>query len=141
MTVRMATCSELSEDRAAISRLAKHYWDIEKNSPPLSVLFPWLPSFARKAKKKATKALYTMLLSYVNVRRKTSTESMEPIDFFISLGLSDNMIVGVSSSCDISIYMLMLQQTIIGIIFVGVVNTGVNCQWFVSVSYGAHKNV
>jgi len=54
-----------------------------------------------------------MLLSYVNVRRKASTKSMEPIDFFISLGLSDNIIV----------------ETIIGIIFAGVINTGANSCW------------
>ena len=100
MTVRTATCSELSEDRAAIKLLAKHYWDIEKNSSAVSLLLPWFPSSARKAKQKATMALYTMLLSYVNVRRKALTKSMEPIDFFISQGLSDNIIVGVSSSCN-----------------------------------------
>ncbi|KAF8802731.1 cytochrome P450 [Phlegmacium glaucopus] len=113
MTVRMATCRELSDDREAVSRVAKHYWDIEKSATPVSVLLPWFPSSARKAKQNATMALYNMLLSYVNVRRKASTPSMDPIDFFISQGISDDTIVG----------------TIMGIIFAGVINTGVNSSW------------
>lgn len=101
MTVRMASCRELSEDREAVSRLAKHFLDIEKNSTTASILLPWLPSSAKQAKKKATMALYTMLLSYVEARRKAPTPSMDSIDLFISEGISNNSIVGVNLPCDL----------------------------------------
>jgi len=113
MTVRMATCRELSEDREAVTRLAKNYWDIEKNGTPFSVLLPWFPSSAKKAKTKATMDLYTTLSSYVEARRKASTPSMDPIDLLISHGISNNDITG----------------TVIGIVFAGVINTGVNSCW------------
>jgi len=92
----MSTCRELSEDKEAVSRVAKHYWDIEKSATPVSVLLPWFPGSARKAKQKATMDLYNMLLSYVNIRRKASTPTIDPIDFFILQGTSDDTIVGVS---------------------------------------------
>jgi sterol 14-demethylase len=113
MTVRMASCRELSEDRDAVSRLAKHYWAIERNATPITILLPWFPSSAKKAKQKATMALYTMILSYVIARRKSSNPSMDSIDLFISRGLSNDIIV----------------ETVIGVIFAGVINTGVNSCW------------
>jgi hypothetical protein len=98
MTVRMASCRELSEDREAIAQLAKIYWEIEKNGTAVTVLFPWFPSFAKRAKKKATMALYNVFLSYIDIRRKSSTPSDDPIDLFISQGLSDDDIIVVGPS-------------------------------------------
>lgn len=111
MTVRITTCGELSEDKEAVGRLAKHYWDIEKSTTAVSALLPWFPSSARKAKTKATMALYTMLLSYVqDARQKASTLSIDPIDFFIAQGISDNVIVTVRLDCNqVSRYLLMLE--------------------------------
>ena len=98
MTVRLASCRELSEDREAIARLAKNYWEIEKNGTPITVLFPWFPSFAKRAKTRATKALYNTFLSYVDLRRKSSAPSNDPIDLFISQGLPDDIIIQVRPS-------------------------------------------
>ena len=95
MTVRMASCRELSENREAIDRLAKTYYEIEGYGTPVAILFPWFPSSTTRAKKKATKILYDTFLSYVDLRRKSSTPSNDPIDFFISQGLSDDKIIEV----------------------------------------------
>jgi hypothetical protein len=129
MIVRIASCRDLSEDKEAVTRLGKHYLIIEKNATPVTILFPWFSGSTKKAKQKATMALYTTLLSYVAARRKSPTPpDMDPIDFFISQGISDDTIVGVRPPYDFSRYVLMLQQTVIGIIFAGVVNTSTNCQ-------------
>ena len=95
MTVRMASCRELSDDREVIARLSKNYLEIEKNGTPVTVLFPWFPSFAKRAKKKAMMVLYNTFLSYIELRRKSSNPSNDPIDLFISQGLSDDAIIGV----------------------------------------------
>ena len=95
MTVRLASCRELSEDREAIARVAKIYWEIEKNGTPVTVLFPWFPSFAKRAKTKATMALYNTFLSYIDLRRKSSAPSNDAIDLFISQGLPDDIIIEV----------------------------------------------
>lgn len=102
MTVRMASCRELSEDRETIARLAKIYWEVEKYGTPVAVLFPWFPSSAKRARKKATKVLYDTFMSYVELRRKSPTPSNDPIDFFISQGLSDDDIIDVRPfDCDL----------------------------------------
>jgi hypothetical protein len=98
MTVRMASCRELSENREAIAQLAKNYWEVEKNGTAVTILFPWFPSLAKRAKKKATMALYNLFLSYVDLRRKSSIPSNDPIDLFISQGLSDGEIINVGPS-------------------------------------------
>jgi sterol 14-demethylase len=95
MTIRMASCRELSADKEAIDRLGQHFRDIEKNATPITVLFPWFPGSSKRAKRKATQALYDLLLSYVNLRRNASIPSSDPIDLFISQGLSDSIIIEV----------------------------------------------
>ena len=98
MTVRMATCRELAEDKRAVEELAQHYWNIEKSATPFATIFPWFPSPARKAKEKATLGLYNLLASYVKLRRNASTPSMDPIDILFAQGISDDNILGVSFS-------------------------------------------
>ncbi|KAF8804683.1 cytochrome P450 [Phlegmacium glaucopus] len=113
MTVRMASCRELSENKETVSRLAKHYWDMEKGVSAFATLLPWFPSPSRRAKEKATMGLYKILMSYVHLRRNASTLTSDPIDFLISQGIPNNSIV----------------EIIMIIIFAGVVNTGVNACW------------
>jgi sterol 14-demethylase len=94
----MATCKELSEDREAIARLTKSYMEIEKSGTPATVLLPWFPSFAKRAKRKATMVLYDTFLEFVELRRKSSIPSNDPIDLFISQGLSNDAIISVRPS-------------------------------------------
>ena len=109
MTVRFTSCRELADNGEAVVQLSKHYWDIEQNVTTATIILPWFPSSAKKAKEKATMALYSMLLSYVSLRRKSSTPTTDPIDLFISQEVSDNGIVEVSPTLDRSRYILMLQ--------------------------------
>ena len=96
----MATCKELSEDREAIARLSKNYLEVAKNGTPVTLLVPWFPSHAKREKRKATIVLYSTFLRYIQLRRKSSNPSNDPIDLFISLGLSDDAIIAVRYSCD-----------------------------------------
>src|SRR6267378_4260474 len=124
MTVRTATCRELAEDRGAVEELAEYYWNIEKSATPFATVFPWFPGPAKKAKEKATLGLYALLASYVKLRRNASTQSMDPIDILIAQGISDDNILGVSSSSCSQDFPHLFGQTIIGIVFAGVINTG-----------------
>ena len=128
ITIQFASCSGLSEDKATINWLTKHYLDIEKNTSPVFVLLPWLPSPAKKARQKAMTALYNMLLPYVEIWKKAKTSSMdlEPINFFISQG-SPTMIVGVSLPCNHLQSILLFHQIIMNVIFTGVHNAFINC--------------
>ncbi|KDR79795.1 hypothetical protein GALMADRAFT_136397 [Galerina marginata CBS 339.88] len=113
MTIRMATCQELAEDREAMDLISKTYWTLEQSATPVSLLLPWFPGPAKKAKEKATTALYTMFLKFVERRRNAATPSTDPIDILIAQGHSDQTIIG----------------TIMGIVFAGVINTGMNACW------------
>ncbi|KAG6899118.1 hypothetical protein C0993_000644 [Termitomyces sp. T159_Od127] len=113
MTVRLATCRELSEDKEAISQLAHNYWELEKSATPFALLFPWFPCPAKRAKREATQKLYDMLLKYVDLRRKATERTTDAIDVLISGGDSDDVIISF----------------VLNVIFAGVINTGMNVCW------------
>jgi hypothetical protein len=98
MTVRLASCRELSEDLGAVIRLANLYMTVEKSATPISLLFPWFPGPAKRAKDRSTKDMYCMLKNYVDIRRKADTTSIDSIDVLIHNGESDDNIVGVCVS-------------------------------------------
>lgn len=98
MTVRMATCRELADDKQAVKKLAQYYWNIEKSATPFASLLPWFPGSAKKAKERATMGLYHLIGSYVKLHRDASTPSTDPIDVLMAQGISDDNILGVSFS-------------------------------------------
>jgi len=98
MTVRLATCKELADDKQAVGKLEQLYWDIEKSATPFASLLPWFPGTAKKTKESATMGLYHLIGSYVKLHRDASTPSMDPIDLLIAQGISDDNILGVGFS-------------------------------------------
>jgi hypothetical protein len=98
MTVRMATCRELADDRQAVEKLAQLYWNIEKSATPFASLLPWFPGSAKRTKEKATMGLYHLIGSYVKLHRDAPTPSTDPIDVLMAEGISDDNILGVSLS-------------------------------------------
>ncbi|KAJ8523130.1 hypothetical protein ONZ45_g407 [Pleurotus djamor] len=113
MTVRMATCSELAEDKDAIKKLADTYWRLEKSATPVALLLPWFPGSAKKAKEEATTALFTTLAYYVGLRREAGASSADAIDLLFQEGCDDMTII----------------QFVLNVIFAGVINTGINSCW------------
>ncbi|KAF9522381.1 cytochrome P450 [Crepidotus variabilis] len=113
MTVRMATCQEIAKDVDVIKKIDKMYWDIELSSTPTRLLLPWIPSPSKKLGEKAMMGLYLLFLKYVQDGRAAGAETNDPIDVLIRNGDSDNDIV----------------EVIIGAVFTGFVNTGVNTCW------------
>ena len=97
MTARMATCRELAEDKQAIQVLRKHYFDMQQNYTPVSILLPWFPGPAKKLNTKATLELYFLMKKYVTMRRETKIPSSDSIDILIANGESDEVIISVSA--------------------------------------------
>ena len=98
MTVRMATCRALAEDWAAIDRLFRLYWTLEKSATPVGVLLPWFPSKASRDKKQANVEMYNMLYGYVDYRRSAQESGSDAIDVLIAQGEDNMSIVGVGQS-------------------------------------------
>ncbi|KZP30145.1 cytochrome P450 [Athelia psychrophila] len=113
MTVRMASCSELSTNYSDLDRMSELYWELERNSTPASLLLPWFPGKARRNKKEATRGLYNLIDHYVQLRRSAEVPSSDTFDFLIADGAEDKDIVA------------FVQE----MIFAGAINTGMLSCW------------
>ena len=96
MTVRMASCAELAADFKTVEEIQELYWQLEKSATPTSLLLPWFPGTARKRKERATKAIFTKLHDYVELRKNAAVPSSDSIDLLLGKGLSSSEIVEVS---------------------------------------------
>jgi len=97
MTVRLASCRELAEDHAAVTKLSNLFLALEKSATPTNLIFPWFPGRDKKAKDQSTKDMYIMLSKYVNRRRKAEVLTLDAIDIMICQGYNNDNIVGVCS--------------------------------------------
>ena len=96
MTVRMASCAELGSDFKAIEEIQELYWQLEKSATPTAQLLPWFPGPAKKRKERVTKALYTKLHDYVDLRKNAAVPSSDSIDVLLGQGAPTTEIVQVS---------------------------------------------
>ncbi|KAA1475253.1 cytochrome P450 [Dentipellis sp. KUC8613] len=131
-TVRLATSRALAASPHTLQRMQALYWTMERSATPAALLLPsWVPSRARRAKARATRELYELVLRFVErcrerVERGTEGEGEEggegvegegegadAIEVLIRNGDSDAAIVGF----------------VLGVIFAGVINTGMNACW------------
>ncbi|KAJ7141246.1 cytochrome P450 [Mycena epipterygia] len=113
LTVRLASCRELAEDKGAVSRMSQLLDNIEKNTTPASLLLPWLPSPARKAKQENNLAIFELVKSFVEIRRAASVRSSDAIDVLLGAGLGPENVV----------------EFVLGLIHVGFINTGFIVTW------------
>lgn len=96
MTVRMATCRELSQDKAATEKVAELFWTLKRSATPMALLLPWIPSPSKKMNKVASTELYNHVVKYVQGRRAAGATTADAIDILIRNGESDPQIVQVS---------------------------------------------
>ena len=96
MTVRMATCAELAADFKTIEEIQELYWQLEKSSTPTALLLPWFPGPARKRRERVTKALFTKLHDYVELRKNAAVPSSDTIDVLLGQGVPTSETVEVS---------------------------------------------
>jgi hypothetical protein len=96
LTVRMGSCHELADDPKAVARLSHLLDVVEENSTPASLLLPWFPSPARRARNAALHDLSAMMGSYVEMRRTASVRTSETIDFLLDAGCNPESITQVS---------------------------------------------
>ncbi|KAJ8474302.1 hypothetical protein ONZ45_g15988 [Pleurotus djamor] len=113
MIVRMATCSELAEDKEAVTQLSDNFEKLERNATLLSLLLSWFPGSAKKAQREATAAMFNTIDHYVDLRRKAGASSAEAIDMLLQEG------------CDgLTIHCFVLK-----VIYAGIINTGIHSYW------------
>jgi hypothetical protein len=97
MTVRMTSCAELAADLKEVEEIQGLYWQLEKSVTPTSQLLPWFPGPAKKRKERVTKALFTKLHDYVELRKNAAAvPSSDSIDVLLGKGVPSLEIVEVS---------------------------------------------
>ena len=96
MTVRMVSCAELAANFKTVEEIQELYWQIEKSSTPTTLLLPWFPGPAKKRKERVTKALFTKLHDYVELRKNAAVPSSDSIDVLLEQGVPTSEIVEVS---------------------------------------------
>ena len=101
MTVRMATCHDLTKNEADLKKIGELFMTLQTSSTPTSLLLPWFPSPARRTGRRATLEMYTVLHTYVENRRRAEPTS-DAIDVLIVDGETTQNIVGVSPDPEVA---------------------------------------
>ena len=96
MTVRMASCAELAADFKTVEEIQGLYEQLEKAATPTAMLFPWFPGPAKKRKERVSKALFTKLQNYVELRKNAAVPSSDSIDVLLGQGVPTSEIIEVS---------------------------------------------
>ena len=91
----MIACHDLTKNDADLKKIGELFMTFQTSTTPTSLLLPWFPSPARKAGKEATTELFTILYTYVEIRRHVEPTS-DAIDVLIADGETAQNIVGVS---------------------------------------------
>jgi len=95
MTARVIACCDLAKNKSDLRKIRELFMTLQTSATPTSLLLPWLPGPARKAKKQATTELYNMLNTYVENRRRAEPTN-DGIDILIADGETTQNTVGVS---------------------------------------------
>ena len=95
MTARLIACRDLAKNEADLKRMRELITTFQTSATPASLLLPWFPSPAGKAKKEAATELFNTLYAYVETRRRAELTS-DAIDVMIADGETTQKIVRVS---------------------------------------------
>lgn len=69
MTAHTLVCDELANNEADLKKIAELLMTVQGSAAPVSLLLPWFPGPAKRAKKQANMELHTILYTYVETRR------------------------------------------------------------------------
>ncbi|CAE6457204.1 unnamed protein product [Rhizoctonia solani] len=113
LIIRAAGAREISDSVEKCKVLERLYWRVEMGSTPTSILFPWVPSTARKQKDAATREIYLMFDELVKARQSEGRREEDALQLLMDLGDSTPEIIAL----------------IMGVLFVAIVNTGLMASW------------
>ena len=103
-TARMATCHDLMKNEADLKKVGELLTTIHTSATPASLVLPWFPSRARRARKQATTELYDILHTYVENRRHAELRTSDAIDLLITDGETTQDIVGASITLEVVVW-------------------------------------
>jgi cytochrome P450 len=113
LTMRMVGCDDIAEDPVLLAKTLKYYESIDGSATPMAVMYPWLPSPAVVKRTYAASQLYITVNKIVENRKKTGIKGDDPLQYLIDQGDS----------------MYRIIEFIIGALFAGLLNSGINAAW------------
>ncbi|KAH7338672.1 cytochrome P450 [Rhizoctonia solani] len=113
LTIRTGGAREIADSIEKCKKLEELYWKVEKGNTATTLLLPWLPSNARKQKLSATTEIYNMLDEIIKSRQSEGRREEDAMQKSIDQG----------DSTEDSI------QFVMGMLFAGIVNTGLISAW------------
>ncbi|OTA01045.1 cytochrome P450 monooxygenase [Trichoderma parareesei] len=122
MTHRTVGCHEVADDPALQEKTMRYYEKLDKSSA-IQVMFPWLPTPTKLTKLWAGAKLHMLFGDIIRERRRTGRKAQDTMQILMDRGESD----------------LLSSAFIIGALFAGLINTGVQSAWILC--YLAHDPV
>ena len=109
-SIRTVGSTELANDRALLRQVEQLFTHFEHSSSPYSIIFPFLPTLGKLRKIYAGVRLYLIVNRVVKARKQAEVRQNDPLQYLLDTGASNTDIVAF----------------IVGCLFAGIVNAGVN---------------
>ncbi|KAH6603200.1 cytochrome P450 6A1 [Trichoderma cornu-damae] len=114
MTHRTVGCHEIANDPALLKKTLGYYSKLDKSSA-VEVMFPWMPTPTKFGKMWAGTKMQMLLMDIIRSRRETGRRADDVMQMQMDKGESD----------------MICSTFIIGSLFAGLVNTGVQSAWII----------
>ncbi|KAF8855280.1 cytochrome P450 [Acephala macrosclerotiorum] len=116
LTMRMVGCDDIADDQELLAKTIRYYESIDSSATPIALMYPWIPSPAVIKRTYAASKLYMIVNKIVKERKKTGVKGDDPLQYLIDQGDSITRII----------------EFIIGALFAGLLNSGVNAAWILT---------
>ena len=132
--MRTVGCNEVANDPILLAKTLSYFETIQQSGTPAGVIVPWLPTLAKLKRTYAGARLYMLFQSIINERKKMGKRDDDPLQFMIDQGDDVVKIIGVSARAVTRVRMATDKglQFVIGALFAGQANSGVNAAWVLS---------
>ncbi|KAF3771184.1 cytochrome P450 [Cryphonectria parasitica EP155] len=115
LTMRTVGAVEIANDPALSAKTLKLFEEVERNASTMRIIFPWLPTLGWLRQMYAGARLYGIFDSIAKARKAEGRREEDTMQVFL----------------DADTDMVKLTTFIVGSLFAGQVNTGVNAGWII----------
>ncbi|KAG8720691.1 hypothetical protein FRC09_009125 [Ceratobasidium sp. 395] len=113
LTIRAGGCREIADSVEQCKRMEDLFWAIDEGATPTAVLFPWIPSAARRKKVKATGDVFDWFDHIIKTRRQEERREDDALQMLLDLGYSTTDVI----------------EFVLFTLFAGIINTGLMSAW------------
>ncbi|KAF7942921.1 uncharacterized protein EAE97_006375 [Botrytis byssoidea] len=128
LTIRMVDSAEIVNDTEKLRKTLKLFETIEQSTTPMSIVFPWMPTFALIKRTIAGGRLYYLFKGIMDNRKKMNHRETDALQYHIDMGDDIKLIIQVWYSLTQGSF----STFIVGAVFSGQLNTGINASFMLT---------